>query len=519
MKKLMQAASAVLCVICLLAVQLPRTEADRQGPNLTRYIPYPHRAEDVDKAHTIHWARGITPPVMPGQIMEDGTVVEMKQADFTMIDVNDNPTTPETNKTAFGYYVAEYQPGQGWYDVDKNHFYAPERKINDENACYAAASANVISWWLDQNRDNVEQYLELVNDPSVELQRHPELADPAVLRDYLDAQTNGFPSTDPAYSMPYRLLVDGFHAVGNYDGGHPHAAMDPFFNGYLPRVMEAPNRPDQFTPFHEGGFFYPVFGLSTLTFESWYTRYDVLNTSFKGFFDAGYGVTIGYRHLGGAHAVSVWGAEYDENDNLCGLYLTDSNDAGELRLNYRNWERENCVGSMRRYDCYSDRNGVAAIGSNAVVNPNSGSFLYSVCILDTAEEEWDFFLKHHVPMYEDNRPLVTNEDYLHPVKDPVREPAWTVELAGTPDLSGERVRLELNVSNTGREDTVTLVVVGYDKNGRQLDSRTAAVTAEQTTVKQTVELDNRLGGLAQVRAFLVDEHSAPKSEAVQYPVN
>lgn len=55
---------------------------------------------------------------------------------------------PETNE-----YFAEWKPDCGWYDASQGTF----------NFCWAASASNVIHWWLDMNKDNVDKFFTLQN--------------------------------------------------------------------------------------------------------------------------------------------------------------------------------------------------------------------------------------------------------------------------------------------------------------------------------------------------------------------
>lgn len=53
------------------------------------------------------------------------------------------------------------------------------------------------------------------------------------------------------------------------------------------------------------------------------------NKTFGEIFEAGYGVSLGIANDAGslAHAITLWGVEYDDSGNLAKMWLTDSDDS------------------------------------------------------------------------------------------------------------------------------------------------------------------------------------------------
>ena len=96
--------------------------------------------EEDGKLKTIIWTKGITPPKMGGQ-----------NSDFEKEITN-------VGNVRFVEYKSPYIEGQGWYDVNKT-----ENRVPDENLCFAAAS-NTLHWWLAQNSEYIDQYLEQTPD-------------------------------------------------------------------------------------------------------------------------------------------------------------------------------------------------------------------------------------------------------------------------------------------------------------------------------------------------------------------
>ena len=375
--------------------------------NTTSYIP-----EGKTLAHTVYWAQGITPPTLPNQILADGSKVKETEADFTMIDALGHVTTRAGSKNGYAYLVAPFDPNGGWYDVNKHAYYAPDRNIQDSSYCWAATSAALTSYWLDQHKSEIQQMLDLI-DQGVITPRG-DLADPKKLVQIMQQKN----SLDPMENMVYSSIIDAYKPLGNH-GGHTIMGTDTFINGYAPTMEKSKNDPNLFdkAPSKLGGYLYPVFGKSSIGYTNYYTQYDAINPIFKDYFTAGYAVSIGYKTIGGYHAVPVWGAEYDDNDQLVAIYLSDSNDAGlDGSIPYWDHNKVRKEASLIRYDAYKyQRDGQLAIGTKAVVDKNSGSILDHICLMDPAHEEFAYFLEHFEPMYQDGRELITYDDYLDPM--------------------------------------------------------------------------------------------------------
>nr|WP_205687136.1 IdeS/Mac family cysteine endopeptidase [Clostridium septicum] len=83
----------------------------------------------ADKTIYTVWVKGITPPA---------------ESDFTNLDLGNNYTLK----------VAPWKSGQGWYDINKL------RNGTDNLLCSGAVAANMLHWWLDQNKDYIDKYLQ-----------------------------------------------------------------------------------------------------------------------------------------------------------------------------------------------------------------------------------------------------------------------------------------------------------------------------------------------------------------------
>lgn len=196
-----------------------------------------------------------------------------------------------------------------WYDANKT----PENDI-DDNMCYAASAANLITWWQDWR---VQEGYSL-----------PE----------------GVPDTLEDVWNRYRNSLNEEYKD---QGGLSPAAINWWISGvYLPANESEAN--------------YCIFGLeesagADISFDRSYDyRYNVTSTELEDFFDiiydckldgdeaplkggifkdlleggAGVSLAISSDEGGLAHAITLWGAEY-EDDVLKTIWVTDSDDGVE----------------------------------------------------------------------------------------------------------------------------------------------------------------------------------------------
>lgn len=131
--------------------------------------------------------------------------------------------------------------------------------------------------------------------------------------------------------------------------------IDMFINGYIPSLTgENRGQRNDKNKFitskkdHRGGFFRDVFKEEILTERDKINSYEDLSELVKK--RLGEGRVLAISHMMGsniAHIVTVWGADYDSNENLKGLYLSDSDDYSSM---FKDENNNNKKYSMKRYN-------------------------------------------------------------------------------------------------------------------------------------------------------------------------
>ena len=294
--------------------------------------------EEDGKLKTIIWTKGITPPKMGGQ-----------NSDFEKEITN-------VGNVRFVEYKSPYIEGQGWYDVNKT-----ENRVPDENLCFAAAASNTLHWWLAQNSEYIDQYLEQTPDA-------PKAEEIKNLKHSFKSQQS---------SDIYKIFVRQF--ANKREGYWPDILQDQFINGYYPKKNGGTNGSDEAReeliskgPDKNGGFFYRIFGTTLLTKRhNYYQGYEAISRDIKHYFQNGDIVLLTYSMKTKSHVVTLWGAEFDSDGKISAVYFLDSDDDKKY--------------GMQRYK-------IVNVGGKAIAttrNDGQGSLVESLQIISTGKKIWE----------------------------------------------------------------------------------------------------------------------------------
>ena len=314
-----------LLILPLMLLITSFTNKDSNENNSYQYIENTSTYEAIDGTRTVTWAQGVKAPKL--SMDKD---IQNSDGYFKLV-----------TSGQYQYFEVEFEPNKGYFDYNKNI----NKRHNEKPLCYLASSSNLISWWLEQNSDYVDQYLlNLKNgvyqqdsnlydilpfDENfwINIRKGPGEPNNYEINDNLKAQTLGNSYLSVNALKPYYNKKD----IGYYQD----MVLDFFFNGYdaipSPSYAEA-NTQNNFKPDKRGGFFYPLFGKEILShrYEGVETQsFDFYEKNLGNFLKNGYGVSIGYNtgeYNSTKHAITVWGAEYDSFGHLKKIYVTDSDD-------------------------------------------------------------------------------------------------------------------------------------------------------------------------------------------------
>lgn len=206
--------------------------------------------------------------------------------------------------------------GCGWFDCNKVNPSGTSAG-SDGLMCWAAATSNLLHWWLQQNGDTAA--VQAYNGPA------------AVPSDML-------------HSEIFQLFKAHFPNAGDY----PLKAVNWFFNGvFHKRIYDT----DAVDP--AAGFFREQLGTRSLGAEYVGTdmKRDRFNAIVRQALESRQGIlfVVNMGRAWTTHAVTLWGVKFDEEGLIDTLYMVDNNDG-----------RSDARGTMRtmpvRYLPYSDTN-------------------------------------------------------------------------------------------------------------------------------------------------------------------
>ncbi|MBS7299361.1 MAG: IdeS/Mac family cysteine endopeptidase [Eubacteriales bacterium] len=317
--------------------KIARNLKTSKNPNVTTY------KTEENQPRAIIWTKGIIPP----QLSEFEKEVEITNSNYTFL-------------------YAGQDKGSGWYDVNKS---LPQEDGADRNMCYAAVSANQLHWWLDQNKDNIDMYLnklatgEIIPEYPLKLDRLEDL------RSSYKGQ---------AKSGIYNMFRDYFeHPIDAYNAD---LLNDFFINGYQANTAGKVNSPDFFKWDPRGGFFYDVFEKKKLTLRYGAGDYTVFKRDIPWYMQDGQ--SIGLIHStptnGVTHIITLWGVEFDHNNEITALFVTDSDDYEQPEI------------AMKRMLLKKNSSGYPVITTNII--GNTGAQILEFVPLSLGEECWNELL-------------------------------------------------------------------------------------------------------------------------------
>lgn len=313
-----------------------------KNKNVTQHI-------DKDgKVVTVLWAKGITPP---------------NQDEFK-------------DYVTAGQYLDRaipQKPNVGWFDTNKAK--NPDPNYPDYSLCFAAVASNVVHWWLEQNNQNIERFIQI------------QIAEGKLA------------GGEPYAENDIRRYIDSFkgqqdseifwHFKKNFShksqGFFADILVDYFVNGFTPKKGGGTNHGRAFSPSDpkdpRAGFFHEVFGNTILTDRSYSGSYANFSSKVEAALKDNKLIGLEHFILSYSHIITLWGAEYDLNNNIVGIYVTDSDDQNdEAKIALRRY-RVNNVGGEPKI-------------TSDFVNPNAGVRVTYLEIISLGLAEWEQYLKN-----------------------------------------------------------------------------------------------------------------------------
>ena len=339
MWKCKKAVAGVIAVALFLNMLVLKSYADIEGQGIFSEENLVKVKETQGIKNTI-WAEGVNIDNSDFHLFRDGDTAE--------------------------YFVTKHGAGSGWYDINKNF------DMKDGVLCAGAVATNMFHWWLDINKDYVDRYLaEDINNASI------TISDRTVdLRELKEVYENeGYRDK----SKFFDFIKQTFSGAVWVD-----KILDLYINGYSYSRRYAKNIKGVDKANSSVNFFNKVFSDNLLTnvYDN-ITDIEEFSNIVKSELESGKVLGLGY--IGGivvGHAVTLWGADFDENDKLVAVYISDSDDGG---LKYDN----SCIG-LKRFK-------VSQVGDSVKISgykeADVGSKIFMVYSLMSGKEYWEKYFK------------------------------------------------------------------------------------------------------------------------------
>ena len=230
--------------------------------------------------------------------------------------------------------------------------------------CWAATSANMLYWWLEQNKAYVERFH--YTGPS-------------------DYKT----STDCAIFAHYKQHFPN-------KGGHVYEAINWFLTG---RDVTFPIASATRAASSDKGFFREILGekaeVAKYTPLGDITITQSLKKALRERKVMGCNIQFPSGYL---HAINIWGAEFDAQGEVTHLYITDNNDTDlDSQSEYIDWKGRQVTQAGILRKAVQHRNGGTYIESST--RGNFSLRILQLCTLDLMQEKWEAYFASHPSSY------------------------------------------------------------------------------------------------------------------------
>ncbi len=237
----------------------------------------------------------------------------------------------------------------GWYDCNKRF---PNGGLgnNDSNLCWAAASSNLLYWWLEQNKEYIDRF--------------GKYTGPKEYKNSLDCEI-------------FEFYKKNFHNTGN----EVAAALSWFLTGRYGMVEK-----------DGAGFFREVFGSVHVARITRFSERSFPEELKKAFTEKeAIECTIRYPNNQLIHAITLWGADFDSNGDVKAIYITENNDRDIAEqtefVDYKGRKITQAGIVQKRVQKKSD-------GFYYIESSNPGKYTFRIeelNILGLMEEEWEAY--------------------------------------------------------------------------------------------------------------------------------
>lgn len=251
-----------------------------------------------------------------------------------------------------------------------NGIYGKERQGKDLSQCWAKTASNMLHWWFEQNKDYIDQYKQKV---SIEAWKLP-LYDHKYERGLADVEENKKSN-----------IANIFRAYthNNSRGGY----IEDGLTWYLYKRNAQKNLGSTIYP----GLFNDVFthDTSPITIERCETKKEFEQLMNKAL-DNKRAIGIFWQGRKGSrpyqHAVTCWGAAYDEENNIICLYIAESNLTEAVLYPF---------GVRYKGNIYAEAEKNRTYMFNYALSKPEDIYIDGLTTLDLGETQWKEWLNKH----------------------------------------------------------------------------------------------------------------------------
>ena len=254
----------------------------------------------------IKWVHGITPP---------------KEEEKEKIEVlKDGAPTGMYHNIDYVFYWPETQTTKFFNTRKLTHTHAPYGAFPDGNQCWAKTDANMLHWWFVQNKDNIENYMK---KKDTEATAEGKVFDKTPYEPYY---TRGL-ADDKEHEKS--SIANLFRKECINKGGDPANGLAWYLFGL--NFANAKNKNSS------PALFKDVFNkdntpVARVTIRTKKEFEDTLKAALNS------KKAVGLNRYGAEdntqHAITLWGAAFDEDDNIIAIYVVDNNDVPNRVFTY-----------------------------------------------------------------------------------------------------------------------------------------------------------------------------------------
>ena len=257
-----------------------------------------------------------------------------------------------------------------------DHTHAPNEGFPDGNQCWAKTDANMLHWWFVQNESNINQYITKKNITGDAVNMYK----PFYTRGLADNREHEKSS-----------IANLFRKTCINKGGDPANGLNWYLFGL--------NFGNAKTSSHPPALFKDVFNKANTPVARVTIR---TKKEFEGVLEAALNSkkAVGLNRYGAQdntqHAITLWGAAFDEDNNIIAIYVVDNNDVPNRVFPYGIWyqdgvdiyaEPESDQNNPLRYNPYFFN-----YSSNS---PSKNHCIGEIITLDLGEAQWKKWLALH----------------------------------------------------------------------------------------------------------------------------